>query len=217
MIEGGLTRGILKDSRQKKNSRSRSKGKKVTCWYCKKEGHVKKYCFLRKKRMESDDDAEAAVAMDALNVQVDDSKESWVIDSDCTHHMTFRRDWFVDFSEEGSSKILLGDYHTVETLGIGSIRVNTHRGSVKVMHNVKYVPTLRRNLISTGTLDKLGFKHSGGGGEIIFRKGEKFALKGVLKGGLYILDGETITDEVCQAETPSTTITHPSGTTISVT
>lgn len=63
------------------------------CWYCKKEGHVKKDCYARKRRMESDSDAEAAVAIgDALNVGVEDTDDSWVIDSGCTHHMTSRRD-----------------------------------------------------------------------------------------------------------------------------
>ena len=156
--------------------------------------------------MESDNDGEEAViierlgAGDVLNASVDNSREEWVIDSGCTHHMTCRRDWFVEFSEEGSSKILLGDYHTVETLGIGSIRVNTDGGSVKILNNVRYVPTLRRNLISTGTLDKLGFTHSGAEGKIKFLKNGKLALQGILRNGLYILDGETVTNEFCHSE-----------------
>ena len=94
----------------------------------------------------------------------------------------------------------MGDYHTVETHGIGSIRVNTHGGSVKIMNNVRYVPTLRRNLISTGTLDKLGFTHSGAEGKIKFLKNGKLALQGILRNGLYILDGETVTNEFCHSE-----------------
>ena len=41
-----------RNSNNKSRSRSRSK---VTCWYCKKEGHQKKDCFARKKRMENED------------------------------------------------------------------------------------------------------------------------------------------------------------------
>ena len=53
--------------------------------------------------MESDNDGEEAViierlgAGDVLNASVDNSREEWVIDSGCTHHMTCRRDWFVEF------------------------------------------------------------------------------------------------------------------------
>lgn len=90
--------------------------------------------------MGNDEDGESAVAIEkletdnVLNVSVDDSNSEWVIDSGCTHHMTSRRDWFVDFSERDASKILLGDYHCEETLGTVTIRVNTRGGSVKYQH-----------------------------------------------------------------------------------
>lgn len=62
------------------------------------------------------------------------------------------------------------------------------------------MPTLRRNLISTWTLDRLGFTHVGADGKIKFQKNGKLALQGILRSGLYILDGETVVEEVCQAE-----------------
>ena len=186
--------------------RSKSRVRKVTCWYCKKEGHIKADCFARKKKMEQDSDGEAVVAIsqsdvqDALMVTGDGANDNWVIDSGCTHHMTCRRDWFTDFKEIQSSKILLGDFHTVETLRVGTVKINARGGIVKMMQNVRYVPPLRRNLISIGTLDKLGFKHCGGGGNIIFTKNSKVALQGSLINGLYILDGETVIPEICNAE-----------------
>lgn len=120
----------------------------------------------------------------------DEANDNWVINLGCTHHMTCCLDWFTEFSEIQSTKILLGGFHTVETLGIGTVMVNAHGGSVKMMQNVIYVPSLWRNLISTRTLDKLTFKHSGGGGKIMFTKNSKLVLQGTLKNGMYILDGE---------------------------
>lgn len=76
-------------------------------------------------------------------------KDLWVLNSGCTSHMTSRRDWFCSFQEIGSTTILLGDGHAVESKGQGSVNINTHGGSIKVLNNVKYVPDLRRNLIST--------------------------------------------------------------------
>lgn len=194
-------------------SRSKSKQRKVMCWYFKKEEHVKKDCYARKRRMENEEsDGETAVAigevdkMSALHTTVDEARDNWVIDSGCTHHMTCRRDWFVEFTEAGSSKILLGDYHSVETSGRGTIRLNTKEGSVKLMKDVRYVPTLRRNLISTSTLDRLGFTHSGGDGKISFYKNKKLALQGTLKNGLYIFDGDMVTPEVWQAEKAATQV-----------
>ena len=194
----------------KRNGRSRSNSKsRMVCWYCKKGGHMRKDCFSRKKKFDREDQGEAAVIVDklhysnALAVSDLNPRDNWVIDSGCTYHMTSMRDWFDTFSELDGNQILLGDNHTVEAKGIGSVRVNTHGGSVTVMHNVRYVPHLRRNLISTGTLDKLGFRHSGGDGKVTFHKNGRLCMRGILKQGLYILDGETIVGEVHQGEASS--------------
>lgn len=150
--KGGQGRG-----RSRSNSKTR-----VTYWFCKKEGHVKKDCFARKKKMETEGPGEAGVIIEklffseALSVNDQLVKDLWVLDSGCTSHMTSRRDWFCDFQENGSTTILLGDDHLVESQGQGSIRVNTHGGSIKILNNVKYVPNLRRNLISIG---KIGRAH----------------------------------------------------------
>lgn len=188
-------------------SRSRSNSKtRVTCWFCKKEGHVKKDCYARKKKLENEGQAEAGVITEklvfseALSMYDQGAKEKWVIDSGCTYHMTSRMDWFSEFNENGSTMILLGDDHTVESRGTGTIKLNTHGGSIRMLKNVRFVPNLRRNLISTGTLDNLGYKHEGGEGKVRFYKNDKTALRGNLVNGLYILDGHTVVNESCNAE-----------------
>lgn len=159
--------------------------------------------------MEQDSDGEAGVAISqldapsALTTVGDDASMNWVIDSGCTHHMTCHREWFVEFEEIKSSKILLGDYTTIETLGVGTVKLNTRGGTIKMLKNVRYVPSLRRNLISTGTLDKLGFKHCGGDSKVIFMKNSKVALWGPLVNGMYILEGETVLPEVCNTQISS--------------
>ncbi|CAA7057839.1 unnamed protein product [Microthlaspi erraticum] len=52
--------------------------------------------------------------------------------------MTSRRDWFSDFNENTSTTILLGDDHTVEAKGSGSIKMKTNGGSIKVLRNVRF-------------------------------------------------------------------------------
>ncbi|CAA7047040.1 unnamed protein product [Microthlaspi erraticum] len=192
-----------------KNDRSRSRSSsntRLTCWFCKKEGHIKKDCYARKKKYGIEPQGEAGVITEklvyteALSVNGQESKEQWVIDSGCTYHMTSRRDWFSDFNENTSTTILLGDDHTVEAKGSGSIKMKTNGGSIKVLRNVRYVPNLRRNLISTGTLDSLGYTHEGGDGVVKFYKNNKLALRGILQNGLYILDGRTVLGESCNVE-----------------
>ncbi|CAA7041690.1 unnamed protein product [Microthlaspi erraticum] len=195
------TKGKSDRSRSRSNSKS-----KLTCWFCKKEGHLKKDCFARKKKLQNEGLGEAGVIIEklvfteALSANDQDSKEQWVIDSGCTYHMTSRKDWFSEFNENASTTILLGDNHTVESKGCGSVKLRTNGGSIKVLNNVRYVPNLRRNLISTGTLDKLGYTHEGGDGVVSFFKNKKLALCGILKNGLYILDGRTSMSEACNVE-----------------
>lgn len=109
-------------------------------------------------------------------------------------------DWFSDFEDKGSTMILLGDDHTVESRGSGTIKLKAHGGSIRLLKNVRFVPNLRRNLISTGTLDSLGYKHEGGNGKVRFHKNGKTALSGDLINGLYILDGHTVMNESCNVE-----------------
>ena len=140
---------------------------------------------------------------EALSVNDQTAKDMWVLDSGCTSHMTSRREWFCSFHEDGpTTTILLGDDHSVESQGQGSIKMKCYDGSIKVLNNVKYVPNLRRNLISTGTLDKLGYKHEGGAGTVRYFMNNVTGLSGKLTNGLYILNGETVMPENCSvAET----------------
>lgn len=184
-----------KSNSNKARSRSRSK---VTCWYCKKEGHLKKDCYARKKRMESEDDGEAAIMVDklqeidALAISDQSSSDKWVIDSGCSYHMTSRRDWFSDFKEITGGQVLLADDRAVAVQGVGTIRIDTQGGTVSRLANVRYVPNLKRNLISVSSLDVQGFRQQGGEGKTRFFRNNKLALQGTLCGSLYFLDGETI-------------------------
>ena len=92
--------------------------------------------------------------------------------------------------------MLLGDNNAAAVQGIGTINVKAYGGTVKVLTNVRYILKLKRNLISTGTLDMLGFKHSGGEGKTRFYKNGKLALQGTLTGSLYLFDGKTIAGQV---------------------
>lgn len=94
--------------------------------------------------------------------------------------MTLRRDWFDTFEEVSSGRVALGDDFTVDVQGVGSVKIKAYGGTVKVLNNVRYVPKLKRNLLSTGILDRIGFDLAGGRGEMRFYKDGKLALQGTL-------------------------------------
>lgn len=68
-------------------------------------------------------------------------------------------------------------------------------GSLKILKEVRYVPELKRNLISLGTLDKAGFSYKSENGILTVSKDSIVKLSGKLCGGLYILSGRTVMGE----------------------
>jgi hypothetical protein len=57
-------------------------------------------------------------------------------------------------------------------------------GFVRTFMNVRHIPYLKKNLFSSGTLDSLGYKHSGEGGVINVSKGSLVVMEGNKVNGL---------------------------------
>ncbi|GJR62169.1 hypothetical protein Tco_1504331 [Tanacetum coccineum] len=83
--------------------------------------------------------------------------QDWIMDSGGSYHITYRRDYFVDFEEYDGGNIMLGDGRECRIRGTGKVQVQMRDGSSFVLDNVRYVLELRRNMISLGTLEKEGF------------------------------------------------------------
>ena len=64
------------------------------------------------------------------------------------------------------------------------------------MTEVRYVPNLKRNLISPGEFDKKGYVFQGDKSILKFMKGSKEVLRGVKKHSLYTLVDEVVTDSI---------------------
>jgi hypothetical protein len=69
-------------------------------------------------------------------------------------------------------------------------------GIVRILINVKYVPNLKKKLISLGSLDSLGCGHSAKNRAIKITKGAMVIMKGSKIGNLYKLLGDTVTCRV---------------------
>ena len=61
---------------------------------------------------------------------------------------------------------------------------------------MRYVPQLKRNLISIGALEAFGLMISVRDGVLKMIKGLKVVMKGVRRGNLYYLKGSTVTGQV---------------------
>ena len=67
---------------------------------------------------------------------------------------------------------------------------------IRELKEVRYIPQLKRNLISVGTLETLGFGVSIKNGILKMTKGSVVILKGVCRNNLYYLKGNTVTGQV---------------------
>ncbi|KAL8528974.1 hypothetical protein ACS0TY_006443 [Phlomoides rotata] len=179
-------------------NRSKDSGfvEKRKCYKCNKVGHLKKNC------PEKEDDngtADAAVAEDScdsaevLTISADRLDDEWVLDSGCTFHMCPNECWFKNLEKLDGKSVLLGNDNSCKVKGIGSIRIKMFDGADKILSKVRFVPDLKRNIISLGSLTATGCKFKAEGDSISVLKGERILMKGERLNGLYILDGKTVT------------------------
>ncbi|KAL6228383.1 hypothetical protein ACLB2K_002333 [Fragaria x ananassa] len=135
-----------------------------------------------------EDDCELLVVTSTSNAFRD-----WILDTGCTFHMCAIREWFDTFEESSSNEVFRGDDSPCRILGIGLVKIRMHDGVVRKLENVRYIPMLRKNLISLGTLDKVGYRYSSKEGRLKVIKGSLVVMKGDIQPNkLYKLQGTTI-------------------------
>jgi len=83
----------------------------------------------------------------------------------------------------------MGNNQTCSVKGIGNITFKMHDNKLRVLTNVRYVPGLKRNLISLGTLDELGYSYTAENGFMHVFKNNDLILTGTKRHGLYVLNG----------------------------
>ena len=196
-------------SNQKGSGKSRSKSKgaktKVSCYYCKKEGHLKRECLKRKadlKKKGVDKASEEASVADSSDgddgdvLSISSGKnqpsDSWILDSGCSYHMCPHKDWFDTYQPYNGGSVLMGNDAVCKTIGIGTIKIKMFDRIVRTLADVRHIPELRKNLISLGALDSNGCKYIAEGGVLKVIKGVMVVMKGQLAGNLYRLIGSTV-------------------------
>ena len=72
--------------------------------------------------------------------------------------MTPHRKWFTSFKPYEEGSILMGDDGICKVEGIGSVQVRSHAIMVVTLTDVRYVPQLKKNLLSFDTFDRAGYE-----------------------------------------------------------
>ncbi|KAK8946897.1 hypothetical protein KSP39_PZI006794 [Platanthera zijinensis] len=151
-------------------------GKKpLSCFFCKKKGHVKQECLKFKSWMEKRGFAlkgkPLALVLCESNL-IEAPSSSWWLDSGATNHVAYTLQGFIKRRRpsKGECRLTVGNNAEVEVEFIGDVCLVLSSGYELVLKDIFYIPSFRRNLISVSVLDKLyyGFNIYGGSIDISY-------------------------------------------------
>ncbi|KAK9180413.1 hypothetical protein WN943_029622 [Citrus x changshan-huyou] len=117
----------------------------------------------------------------------------WLIDSGATWHMTSRREWFHTYEPISRGSVYMGDDHTLEIAGIGTIKIKMFDGIISTIGEVRHVNGLKKNLLSLGQMDSHGYKtHVENGIMKIVKEALVLMKAEKISANLFMLKGETL-------------------------
>ncbi|KAH9657232.1 retrovirus-related pol polyprotein from transposon TNT 1-94-like protein [Citrus sinensis] len=203
-----------------KNSQSKSRSRNIPrdkCAFCHEKCHWRKdYPNAQKRdgkkseaanmaRKDEDSNYSLSITLAAYAA----SSSEWILDTRATYHLCPIKEWFTDFRNLESGAIVMGNDQPCRTMGIGTIRLKMFDGMVRELREVRYVPALKKNLISVGALEVKGYKVTIEDGIMKFTHGAMVILQGVRRHNLYYLKGGT-TDEanIVEAHSDTTKLWH---------
>nr|GEX68173.1 retrotransposon protein, putative, Ty1-copia subclass [Tanacetum cinerariifolium] len=204
--EGLYVRGRTnrKDSRQSRGkSISKSQGERLKCYNCQSDDHLKRN-YPKNNRKKSTGYVKKDKQPSSSSSTYDDSEVmstqaliDWIMDLGCSYHMTPKLDIFFDFLECDGGNVQLGNNRDCKIRGIGKVRIQLRDGSSFVLHDVRYIPELKRNLISLETLKKDAFTVKLQSGKVKVINGSRVVLSGIQRDNcVYSLDSHAMAGEL---------------------
>nr|GEZ81350.1 retrovirus-related Pol polyprotein from transposon TNT 1-94 [Tanacetum cinerariifolium] len=168
-VRGRIDRRYLHQSRGK--SRSKSQGGRLKCYICQSKDHLKRN-YPKNNRKKS-----------TGYVKKDDQPSSSGLTYDNSEAMTVM-----------SAQALLEE---CKIRGIGKVRIQLKDGSSFMLHNVGYIPELKKNLILLGTLEKEGYTVKLQSGKVKVINGSRVILSRIQRDNcVYSLDGHAMVGEL---------------------
>ena len=90
---------------------------------------------------------------------------------------------------------MMGNNAMCRVIGNCTIKLKLKDGTLLMIKQVRHVPDLKKNLISLGMFDQMGYNIRLESSDLRVMNGSKTVLKGNKKNRVYVLDGEIIAGE----------------------
>ena len=129
---------------------------------------------------------------DALLLSLESIDDSWVLDSGASFHTTPHRGYFIDYVQGDFGLVYLGDNEPCQIVGKEKIKIKLQNGNHWLLHDVRNVPRLSRNLIFVGKINDEIFVVTFNDKNWKVSKGSLVVEKGVKVGTFYLCIGHTI-------------------------
>ena len=113
------------------------------------------------------------------------------MDSGCSFHICHHIEWFENL-QKSDGVVLLGNDQECRVIGVGSVRLKMADGSARVFSEVRFIPHIKRNLISLGVLEKKGCSFVSSNGLMKVIKDSKVVMTATRKQSLYYLQAQVV-------------------------
>ena len=162
------------------------------CFNYDKMSHKSAGCRLSKRNKKKEANVVDAITQEMSDISlsavvsevnmVDSNPKKWWLDTGATHYVCSDRTVFADLVPlETGEKLYMGNSATSEIKGQGTVFLKMTSGKEVKLHNVLYVPEIRKNLISGSLMSMHGFKMVFEAQKIVLSKYGMYVGKGKLE------------------------------------
>jgi hypothetical protein len=173
---------------------------KDQCMWCKKSGHYQKNCIEFLKHLNKQGEDHVTFIDESLFLSY--AKSTWWIDSDVTIHIanSLQRFHMRRTLRRGERSIRVVNDVEAEVEAIGELPLELNNGFIHRLHNILYVATLSRNLISVSCLDDDEYDCQFGNGQCLILFDSKVVGLIFRQDKLYMLSMYENVNVVCNDE-----------------
>jgi hypothetical protein len=129
----------------------------IECFKCHRLGHFQYECPAWEKGVNYTeiDEGEELLLMAYGELNHEERKEIWFLDSEYSNHMSRNKEWFSKLDDQFIHTVKLGNNSKMAVIGKGNVRMKVN-GITQVFSEVYYILELKNNLLSIRQLQDKG-------------------------------------------------------------